>query len=151
MRSFKQLPTFAFILLLFFFIPSNLEFASSVVPGWHTTIFPPYTISNFTILFIIIVNVIVYYLLGKKKVQLNTLLVVAHFLVSLATVALMQSPELFLFEGNYDIEIITNRAIRIEEARKYLLFSLIVIEIPFLYWCLKTAKRSKNLKLKDPN
>ncbi len=35
------LPVFAFLILLLLIIPFSFDFATSVVPGWHMTIFPP--------------------------------------------------------------------------------------------------------------
>lgn len=52
------------ILLMFFFVVKELffDFATSVVPGWHTTIFAPRQITY--IIFLIIASVVLLIVLG---------------------------------------------------------------------------------------
>jgi hypothetical protein len=45
----------------------SLGFATSVVPGWHTTIFPPYFIMNSVLSIMLLLVTIAYWKISKVK------------------------------------------------------------------------------------
>jgi hypothetical protein len=47
------IPFVAFLILLVLLIPFSFDFSTSVVPGWHTTIFPPYFVATFLLIIIL--------------------------------------------------------------------------------------------------
>ena len=62
----QYIPFLAFIILLLLTIPGWFDFSTSVVPGWHTTIFPPYFIWGIIIMIALLFFTIGYWLSSKS-------------------------------------------------------------------------------------
>lgn len=90
------LPFLAFLVLLLLTIPFSFDFATSVVPGWHTTIFPPYFIWGLIVLIVLLLATIGYWLLTKRTDKTNWSLFAIHFLLTIPTIIYLKFPSILL-------------------------------------------------------
>jgi hypothetical protein len=89
-------PFLAFLVLILLTIPFPFDFATSVVPGWHTTIFPPYFLWVLIVIIFLILVTIGYWLLSKKADKISWTLFGLHFLLTIPTVIFIKFPLIFL-------------------------------------------------------
>ena len=75
------IPFLVFLVLLLLTIPFSFDFATSVVPGWHTTIYPPYFIWALILIVVLLLMKIGYWLLSKRFDKINWILFAIHFKV----------------------------------------------------------------------
>ena len=89
---------FLLIVLTFFvlFFPFSFDFATSVVPGWHTTIFPPFFIFGVLFSIILLIDFIIYWIAYKKELLKLKKIVLIHFLISLIICFLTRYSELWI-------------------------------------------------------
>src|SRR5215216_5777514 len=90
------IPFLAFLVLLLLTIPFSSDFATSVVPGWHTTIFPPYFIWGLVVIIVLVLVTIGYWLLSKRTGKTNWALFAIHFLLTIPTVIYLKFPAILL-------------------------------------------------------
>ena len=90
------IPFVAFLFLLLLTIPFPFDFATSVVPGWHTTIFPPYFIWAFIVTIVLILVTIGYWLLSRRVDKINWTLFAFHFALTIPSVIFLKFPSIFL-------------------------------------------------------
>ena len=90
------IPFLTFLVLLLLTIPFSLNFAASVVPGWHTTIFPPYFIWGLILIIVLLFVTIGYWLLSKRVDKINWTLFALHFILTIPTVVFLKFPSIFL-------------------------------------------------------
>src|SRR5829696_10121100 len=89
------IPFLAFLILLLLTIPFSFDFATSVVPGWHTTIFPPYFIWGLIVIIVLLLVTIGYWLLSKRVDKVNWTLFAFHFILTIPTVIFLKFPSFF--------------------------------------------------------
>ena len=89
-------PFLAFLVLLLLTIPFSFDFATSVVPGWHTTIFPRYFIWGLITIVVLLLVTIGYWLLSKRVDKINWTLFAIHFLLTIPAVIYLKFPSIFL-------------------------------------------------------
>ncbi len=90
------IPFLAFLILLLLTIPFSFDFATSVVPGWHTTIFPAYFIWGLAVLIVLLLLTIGYWLLSKRADKANLTLFAIHFALTIPTIIYLKFPSIFL-------------------------------------------------------
>jgi hypothetical protein len=90
------IPFLAFFVLLLLIIPFSFDFSTSVVPGWHTTIFPPYFLWGLIVIIALLLVTIGYWLLLKRVDKINWTLFALHFLLTIPTVIFIKFPSIFL-------------------------------------------------------
>ena len=90
------LPFLAFLILLLLTITFSFDFATSVVPGWHTTIFPPYFIWGLIVLVVLLLVTVGYWLLSKRTDKTNWTLFAIHFVLTIPTVIYLKFPSILL-------------------------------------------------------
>ena len=90
------IPFLAFLILLLLTIPFSFDFATSVVPGWHTAIFPPYFIWGLIVFIVLLLVTIGYWLLSKRTDKINWTLFAIHFLLTIPTVIFLKFPSILL-------------------------------------------------------
>ena len=90
------IPFFAFLILLLLTIPFSFDFATSVFPGWHTTIFPPYFIWGLILIIVLLLVTIGYWILSKRVDKINWTLFAFHFILTIPTVIFLKFPSIFL-------------------------------------------------------
>lgn len=90
------IPFLAFLILLLLTIPFSFDFATSVVPGWHTIIFPPHFIWGLLVLVVLLLVTIGYWLLSKRADKTNWTLFAIHFTLTILTVIFLKFPTILL-------------------------------------------------------
>lgn len=133
-------PFLAFLILLLLTIPFSFDFATSVVPGWHTTIFPPYFIWGLIVLIVLLLATIGYWLLTKRTDKTNWSLFAIHFLLTIPTIIYLKFPSILL-----DVEVTDQsewiRAIQFRLKLIPLAWALFIAgQILFLIYYFRTIK-----------
>jgi hypothetical protein len=78
----QYIPFFTFLaLLLFILFP--FDFATSVVPGWHTTIFPPHFILWLVVIIFLFLSTIGYWFLAKRVGKINWMSFFVHLVLTI--------------------------------------------------------------------
>lgn len=113
------IPFFAFLILLLLTIPFSFDFATSMVPGWHTTIFPPYFIWGLIVMIVLLLATIGYWLISKRTDKTNWTLFATHLALTIPTIVYLKFPY-----SLWDIQI-TNQ----DELRKAIEFRMKLIPI----------------------
>ena len=90
------IPFIAFLILLLLTIPFSFDFATSVVPGWHTTILPLYFIWGLIVVIVLLLATIGYWLLSKRTDKFNWTLFAIHFLLTIPTIIFLKFPTILL-------------------------------------------------------
>jgi hypothetical protein len=90
------IPFLAFLILLLLTIPFSFDFATSVVPDWHTTIYPPYFVWGLIIIVALLLVTIGYWLLSKRTDKINWTLFAIHFALTIPTVIFLKFPSILL-------------------------------------------------------
>lgn len=111
----QYIPFLAFLVLLLLTIPFSIDFATSVVPGWHTTIFSPYLIWGLIVVIFLLIATIGYWHLSKRVDKISWTLFAFHFLLTIPTLIFFKFPTIFLdvHQTNQD-EIMTEMLLRIK-------------------------------------
>lgn len=120
------MPFFIFLVLLAprlnFFVG---DFATSVVPGWHTTIFPPQFILGLVITITLSFVTIGYWKLAKKTDQINTKIFLIHLLLTLPII---------IFNQSYIRKRVDEILISSNDTKTYELIIQVSIILPILFF-----------------
>ena len=92
----SYIPFIAFLVLLLLTIPFSFDSATSVVPGWHSTIYPPYFNWGLILIVFLLFVTIGYWLLSKRVDKINWTLFAIHFILTIPTVIFLKFPSIFL-------------------------------------------------------
>ena len=82
----SYLPSLIFICIFLSFFPLSLDYATSVVPGWYTSIFPPYFIWQSIVVLIILLVSIAYWKLSTKNGTINWIFFFVHFILTIPAI-----------------------------------------------------------------
>lgn len=134
------IPFLAFLVLLLLTFPFSFDFATSVVPGWHTTIFPPYFIWGLIVLIVLLLVTIGYWLLSKRTGKTSWTLFAIHFALTVPTIIYLKFPSILL-----DVQLTDqNELIRAIDFRMKLIpvaWTLFIAgQILFLIYYIRTMK-----------
>ena len=100
----KRLPNFmkrSYILLFVFLVMVLLAVAFSfdsstlAVPGWHTTIYPPYFIGVIILILVLLFVSIGYWLLSNRADKITWILFALHFTLTIPSVVFIFSFNIF--------------------------------------------------------
>jgi hypothetical protein len=109
------IPFLAFLILLILTVPFSFDFATSAVPGWHTTIFPPYFIWGLLVMVVLLLVTIGYWLLSRKVGKINWTLFAIHVALTIPSVIFVNFPSIFLdVYQNSQEEILKDLSVRIK-------------------------------------
>ncbi|PSR53865.1 hypothetical protein AHMF7605_10220 [Adhaeribacter arboris] len=115
MTRIYYLPFLAFLAFLLLILLFSFNFATSVDPGWHTTIFPSYFIWTLVLLLVLSFSIIGYWLVLKQINKFNWTLFIIHLLLTVSTVIFVKFPSIFLdVPGTEQEELIKNIFFRIQ-------------------------------------
>jgi hypothetical protein len=135
------LPFIAFLTLLLLTIPFSFDFATSVVPGWHTTIYPPYFIWTLALVVVLLFVVIGYWLISKRVDKTNWTLFIIHHLLTIPTVIFIKFPSILLDVHQTDRdELIRSLALRVKLI-PWAEGLFVVGQIFFLVYFIRTIRR----------
>ncbi len=70
-----------------------MELATSVVPGWHTTIYPPYFLMNIVVSLFLLLTAIAYRKLLRRNASVSTGVFLTHLALTIPVVFYMIYPE----------------------------------------------------------
>ena len=137
------LPFLAFLLLLLLTIPFSFDFATSVVPGWHTTIFPPYFIWELIVIIVMLFVTIGYWLLSNQTDKINWTLFTIHSILTIPTILYLKFPSILLdFQATNQNEWI--RAIDYRMKLIPLAWILFIVgQILFIIYFIRTIKTKR--------
>jgi hypothetical protein len=141
-----SLPFYVFAALLILTIPFSfynfsLDFATSVVPGWHTTIFPPYFLINLIVSIVILLVVIAYWNLSRKMKKVSWTVFFIQLVLTIPAVLYILFPSFMdklLFQHDEPINL---RLILSIILAPYVLF--IVGQVFFFFNYFKTIKAKR--------
>lgn len=92
----SYIPLLIFFVLLLMAVAFSFDSSTLAVPGWHTTIYPPYFIVVIiSILFLIFVS-IGYWQLTNRVDKINWILFALHCTLSILTTVFIVFPSVFL-------------------------------------------------------
>ena len=138
------IPFLVFIILLLLTFPFSFDFATSAVPGWHTTIFTPYFIWGIVIVIVLLLVTIGYWLLSKRTDKINWALFAIHFALTIPTVIYLKFPSIFLHSQLAG----QNELLRATEFRIRLIpvaWTLFMIgQVLFLIYYIRTIKTKRS-------
>jgi hypothetical protein len=121
-------------------IPFSFHFATSVVPGWHTTIFPRYFVWALAIVVVLVLGTIGYWLLSKRTDKTNWALFAIHFILTVPTIIYLKFPSILLDIQTTDYD----KLIKAIEFRMKLIpaaWTLFIVgQILFLIYFIRTLK-----------
>lgn len=87
---------FFLVIITFFVNPLTSDFGASIVPGWHTTIYPRYYSTTVLLISLILLDFFIY----RKFIihnQFNSkAIIIIHFIVSCILMLLIRHPLLFI-------------------------------------------------------
>ncbi|MVO11141.1 hypothetical protein GOQ30_18395 [Flavobacterium sp. TP390] len=88
-RPIIALTIFAILFILLFpisILTGSLDFASSVIPGWHTTVYPPFFVWGIVKMIVLTAVVFGYWKLYRKEHRINKFWFILHFLLTIPSV-----------------------------------------------------------------
>ena len=91
-----HIPFLVFYTLFILSIPFSSDIATSVVPGWHTTIYPPYFIGQLIIVVVLLFVTIGYWQLAKRAHKFNLAIFVIHLILTIPTIIDIKFPFAYL-------------------------------------------------------
>ena len=138
------IPFLAFLILLLLAISFPFDFATSVVPGWHTTIFPPYFIWTFIVVIALLLVAIGYWLLSKRTDRINWTLFAIHCALTIPTVFFVKLPSFLVdFQKTNQDDLISVLAFRMKLIPiAWALF--ITGQLLFLVYFFRTIRNKRN-------
>jgi len=138
------IPFFAFLALLVMTIPIPFNISTSVVPGWHTTIFPPAFIWGLAVMIVLLLATIGYWLLSIRADKINWTLFALHVLLTLPILILPEFPFLYTQQAN-EVELI--KAISLQIKLTAVLRTLFVFgQILFIIYFIRTINSKRFAK-----
>ena len=136
----KYIPFFVFALLLASILVGS-DYATSEVPGWHTTIYPPLFFINIILSVFVLVATLGYLRLARKIVNINWTVFITHLMLTIPATILMKFPVAFLFLSASEPE----RLIMLEAQLTTIAYCLFIVgQIFFAIYYFKTKRLIEN-------
>jgi hypothetical protein len=141
-----NIPFLSFALLLILTIPIfNFDYATSVVPGWHTIMLPPNTIAIIIIFILTLLATIAYWTLKTHGHKIAKAIFWTHLLCSIPAILLTRIPFLFLMLRGPDIQEIQKQLL-LNEIILYSAYSLFIVgQIIFGAYFIKAIVQKQRL------
>jgi len=147
MKKF-QIQFYIFLFLFILTIPLSFDkfslgFATSVVPGWHTTIFPPYFLLNIIVSIILLVITIAYWKLSKRIKPVKWVSFLIHFALTVPAILYIAFPSLMenlLFKVIQRNEVVSYSWIVVLVFTPYIMF--VIGQIFFAIFYFVSQRRS---------
>lgn len=145
----KKTSIYTFIFLWVLCFPFSLlfcmnDFVSSVIPGWHTTIYPFYYLGSFIKLLLLSLVIFGYLKLSKTQDKLSSKFFYSHFFLTLPSILFSKIPISFLIEFDTNTVKMTNQIVTIGYIRIILFLLFLIGQIMFFIYYYKTKKRLSN-------
>ena len=106
------IPFFAFLALLLLIIPNSFQVSTSVIPGWHATIYPPYFILEFLLLVVLLFvrNCLLANIKKSMTKQTGRYFLFIYY-ITIPSIVFIKFPSLFVNVENIDEKEILNEFI----------------------------------------
>jgi len=122
-------------IIVFLIDPFSFDYATSVVPGWHITIFPPYFIAGIIVTITLIIDCFIFIKVTKiNSINLRKI-VIAHFTINTVIGIFLKYPKIYGHYINTNNQV--NDTIQITENIKYAVWSFIIIQIIYYFYIMK--------------
>jgi hypothetical protein len=95
--------------LFYYCWPFRFQRATSVVPGWHTTIYTPGFVGSFIVLIIGVFVTIGYWQVSKRADKTGWTLFATHFLLTLPALIVLNFPSILLDVEKTGLKDLTKR------------------------------------------
>ena len=89
-------PLLVILVLVLLAVAFSFDSSSLTVPGWHTTIYPPYFIGVIISILVLLFVSIGYWLLATRDNKINWILFALHFTLTIPTAVFIFFPSIFL-------------------------------------------------------
>lgn len=147
--SIKNVTSFSLILLfiatiIYFINPYYNDYEASVIPGWHTTVYSPYTSAAILLLGLLILDILIYWRISKLDYLWPKKIVLIHFIVSVILAILLRFPEIYFLKTE-DFQSITELE-NAMHAIGNLFFLIIFLQFSYLIYILTILIKSKSTK-----
>lgn|GEM_PF-3517224 len=129
--------TIGFLLLIFTFMAISYDTFTSIIPGWRTTIMDTKIILSLFYLWIAII-LIIYYLLYRKKIKINSTLYFLHIALTLPIIIIAISLSCVQFDQD--------SIFKFSDVTRFLLLSIplyLIGQVLFLYQLAKVYPKKK--------
>lgn len=139
------LPFFIFAMLFTLTIPFPFGIATSVVPGWHTTVLTPHFLTTIAITIIMLLVTIAYWKLSKQHDKKSSTIFSLHLALTIPTVLFIRAPFLFLNIDGADLNVL-NRQVTFATAiivTSFILFVVGQILFGIYYWKIRQLKNPR--------
>ena len=90
------IPLLVILVLVLLAVAFSFDSSTLAVPGWHTTIYPPYFIGVIISILVLLFVSIVYWLLNNIADKITWILFALHFTLTIPTAVFIFFPSLFL-------------------------------------------------------
>ncbi len=137
------IPLIAFAALLLLTTRISFDFATSVVPGWHTTIYPPYFLASAIIFISILFSVIAYWLLLKKNAKISWAIFFIHLVLTIQVVIINRFPNLFLDIQNIEKKKIIGQLSLLSDLIMLSYFLFIAGQFLFVVYFVKAMRKKR--------
>ncbi len=135
----KLLIILSLALLLLLVYPFSFDYASSVIPGWHTTIYPPYFMASFLLLVLLVMDGFLYWKLRNKNSAYVKKIIVFHFVISSLLILLIKFPQYYLeTSSNANIEALLINTI---ETIKVVFVAFLIVQVLYCVYLFRVIKK----------
>jgi hypothetical protein len=110
------LPFFVFLLLSLVMFPFSFDTATSVVPGWHTSILSPYATMTSIYILVLCLVTIAYWVLARRNKKVNLPFFIIHFLLTIPIFIYLLFPGILFFSSprsGYEMGALIERTARL--------------------------------------
>jgi hypothetical protein len=90
------IPLLVILVLVLLAVAFSFDSSTLAVPGWHTTIYPPYFIWVIILILVLLFVSIGYWLSTNRADKINWILFALHFTITIPTAAFIVFPSIFL-------------------------------------------------------
>lgn len=127
----------AFSLFFAWLAFTPVDYATSLIPGWHTVVTPPGFFLSFFIIPWIVFTVLIYVWAAVKKWPLNKLLIIIHVLLSIPLLIV------YIYDSNINLDFSSDN---IEFVFKSFFFAAIAFMIGQIFFMLQLITTYKKIK-----
>lgn len=120
------------------------DFASSIIPGWHTTTDSFYLINSLIKLLLLSLVILGYLKLSKTNDKLSSKFFYSHFFLTLPSILFSKIPMFFLIGFNIDTNKIIQQIVIVGYIKIGLFILFLIGQILFFIHYYKTKKRLSN-------